>query len=544
MSTPLGSMHIKLGLDSSQFASNLNASKRAVQYFSKEARALDGVIKNNGKSFTALSAKHKALQNALDKQKQVLGQLKTNFDKLDATERGSSRWERAAAEIQKENVKLEQLRGQLNQVKGALEQVHQQNSFWGKTGLKLTDWGNKLKSAGSRLQDMGNAMAPVSTLLSGGFALATKKALDFGGQMQVTKSLLSDTVGTSQELNAATKKLGDSSKSWAKEYGISTSEINVGMQELIKAGLDANQTVGAMPPILRATKATGEDFNTVMGATTSIMSQFGLVSNDTNQMLKNTQRVTDSLSFVANKTKAGFGDMGLAMEYVGPVANSVGMEVEETAAAVGILSNAGIEGQKAGTVLRGALSKLLNPSKANADAFKKLGFSAEEFRSGAIKLPDVLDRIRQNTEGMTDAQKAALIAQAFGVEAQSGMNTLVNEGGAALRRLTEETKNAGGYTDQLAKKMSGSAQSGVERFKASLEVLQINIGEKLLPILTYFVEKADQLVNWFSKLDESTQRWGIAIGAILAISYPVLNILGNIVSVGGSVFFYFWEVSY
>lgn len=543
MSTPLGSMHIKLGLDSSQFASGLNASKRAVQYFSKEARALDGVIKNSGKSITTLSAKHKALKSALDKQKEVLGQLKANFDKLDATERGSSRWERAAAEIQKENAKLEQLSGQLKRVETDLTKVQQANSFWGKTGKSLTSFGNWLKNGGNRLQEMGNAMAPVSTLLSGGFTLATKKAMDFGGQMQVTKSLLSDTVGTSQELNAATKKLGDSSKAWAKEYGISTSEINVGMQELIKAGLDANQTVGAMPPILRATKATGEDFNTVMGATTSIMSQFGLVSNDTTQMLKNTQRVTDSLSFVANKTKAGFGDMGLAMEYVGPVANSVGMEVEETAAAVGLLSNAGIEGQKAGTALRGALSKLLNPSKANADAFEKLGFSAEEFRSGAIKLPDVLDRIKQNTEGMTDAQKAALIAQAFGVEAQSGMNTLVNEGGDALRRLTEETKNAGGYTEQLAKKMSGSAQSGMERFKASLEVLQINIGEKLIPHLSKFVDFLNDVVDGFGNLDSGTQNLILAFAGALAIGYPFLNILGNIASAGGSVFSVFGKLA-
>ncbi|WP_105121228.1 phage tail tape measure protein, partial [Streptococcus suis] len=125
-----------------------------------------------------------------------------------------------------------------------------------------------------------------------------------------------------------------------------------------------------------ASKATGEAFGTVMGATTSIMSQFNLITSDTNQMLKNTNRVTDSLSFVANKTKAGFSDMGLAMEYVGPVANSVGMSIEETASAIGILSNAGIDGQKAGTALRGALSKLLDPSKENAAAFEHLGFSA------------------------------------------------------------------------------------------------------------------------------------------------------------------------
>ncbi|HFR3976730.1 TPA: phage tail tape measure protein [Streptococcus suis] len=542
MSTPLGSMHVELGLDSSQFASSLNASKRAVQYFSREAKALDGVMKNSGTTITALSAKQKSLQSAFERQGQVLKTLKENFDKLDATERGSARWERAASEIEKENIKLEQLRGELGKVSTALKQVQQENSFWGKAGAGITGFGNKIeglgnwfKKAGNHLQEMGNAMQPVSTLLSAGFALATKKAVDFGGEMQVTKSLLSDTVGTAEELNQATNLLGDNSKKWAKQYGISTSQINTGMQELIKGGLDANQTIGAMPPILNATKATGEDFNTVMNASTSIMSQFGLTSADTATMLTNTQRVTDSLSFVANKTKAGFADMGLAMEYVGPVAHSVNMEIEETAAAIGILSDAGIDGQKAGTALRGALSKLLDPSKENAAAFEKLGFSAEEFKSGAIKLPDVLDRIRQNTEGMTEAQRAALIAQAFGIEAQSGMNTLVSRGGDELRKLTEETKNAEGYTESLAKKMSGSAKSNVEKFKSTLEVLQINIGQKLLPHLTKLIDGASDVIDWFDNLDESTQNLIITTAGLIAIGYPALNILGNATSLFGTL---------
>lgn len=231
MSTPLGSMHIKLGLDSSQFASGLNASKRAVQYFSKEARALDGVIKNSGKSITTLSAKHKALKSALDKQGEVLKQLKANFDKLDATERGSSRWERAAAEIQKENAKLEQLSGQLKRVETDLTKVQQANSFWGKTGKSLTSFGNWLKNGGNRLQEMGNAMAPVSTLLSGGFTLATKKAMDFGGQMQVTKSLLSDTAGTSQELKVRMVRRFQLSVPWAMaKIGYEQPQVSVERQ--------------------------------------------------------------------------------------------------------------------------------------------------------------------------------------------------------------------------------------------------------------------------------------------------------------------------
>ncbi|HFU4060495.1 TPA: phage tail tape measure protein, partial [Streptococcus suis] len=532
MATPLGAMRIELELDSSKFASNLNASKKAVNYFKAEARALDTAMKSNGNTMTLLSAKQKTLTQALDKQGDVLSRLKKNFNSLDV---GSKKWESAAIEIERENTKLEQLRAELGRVETAMKKVHAENSNWGQVGTFFTNMGDGAKKFGSVLTRMGNAMMPISTTLSAGFTLATKKALDFGGEMQTVKALLSDTITDTKTLNTTTAQLGDNSKKWAKQFGISTSDINLGMQEVIKAGFDANQTIGAMPAILTASKATGEEFGTVMGATTSILSQFGLITSDTNQMLKNTNRVTDSLSFVANKTKAGFSDMGLAMEYVGPVANSVGMSIEETASAIGILSNAGIDGQKAGTALRGALSKLLDPSKENAAAFEQLGFSAEEFRSGAIKLPDVIDRIRKNTEGMTDAQKAAVIAQAFGIEAQSGINALVSAGADELNKLTDATKGAAGYTDELYKKMSGSGKSAVDRFRSSLEVLQITVGEKLLPILTPIIEKVTEWVEKFAEADENTQKLWITLAGGLAVAYPILNLAGILVSAVGNL---------
>lgn len=67
MSTPLGAMLIELELDSSKFASNLNASKKAVNYFKAEARALDAAMKSSGNTMTLLGAKQKTLTQALDK---------------------------------------------------------------------------------------------------------------------------------------------------------------------------------------------------------------------------------------------------------------------------------------------------------------------------------------------------------------------------------------------------------------------------------------------------------------------------------------------
>ena len=511
--TPLGAMYIELGLDVSKFNPTLNGAKNAVKYFQNNVRSLDSTLKGNEKNAGLLQAKYKTLGQAIDSQRKVLDEMKKSFDKLDP---GTANFDKAAADIQRENAKLAAMENQLRGVEKALKDVGRENSWAG----KMDKLGDTFNRGGEKLRAIGDAMKPVSTVLTAGFALSTKKAIDFESQMNTTKSLLADTIPTADELNSTTQKLGESSKGWAKQYGISTSSINEGMQEIIKKGFDANQTIAAMPAILDAAKASGDDFNVVMNASTNILRQFGLEAKDTN-------RVTDSLTYVANKTSAGFSDMGLAMEYIGPVAHSLGMSIEETSAAIGLLSDNGIAGEKAGTALRGALSKLLKPSKSNAKAMRELGFSVEEFQSGSLKLPDIIDRIKESTKGWTEAERSSAIARAFGVEAQTGMNALINQGGDALRNLTKETENARGYTKKLADELSKSSKNGVERFKSSLEVLQINIGQKLLPLLTPMIEKANKFIEWLDKAPEGTQKLVLGFGGFLALGYPLLNMLGN-----------------
>lgn len=396
--------------------------------------------------------------------------------------------------------------------------------------------GDKFQSAGEKISSIGNKMTVGLTApIAAGFALAGKAAITFDSQIQSMGSLLDDGTISASTLKSELKGLGDASKSWSTQYGVSTSSINDGMSELIKKGYTYNQVLGAMPSILDAARASGDDFNSVMSVSTSVLEQFGLKSNNTATMLKNTQRVTDSLSYVANKTSAGFSDMGEAMEYVGPVANGLHMSLEQTASAIGLMSNQGIEGEKAGTALRGALSQLMNPSKQNEIGFKRLGVSVSAFKKGTIGLPEIIDSIRASSKGMTAQQLQSNLALAFGTEAVSGMNILVNEGGDALRNMTKETQSATGYTKKLAETMNNTAQANVDKFKSSLNVLAITAGQELLPQITKLVETGTDLVKWFNDLDKSTQQTIIKTLALTAAVGPLLSGIGKVSSGVGAL---------
>ncbi|MDT2428436.1 phage tail tape measure protein [Enterococcus avium] len=189
--------------------------------------------------------------------------------------------------------------------------------------------------------------------------------------------------------------------------------------------------------------------------------------------------------------------------------------------------------EKAGTALRGALTRLLKPSKQNIAGFEKLGISVDEFKNGTLTLPDMLNKIKQNTEGWTDAQRTSAIALAFGTESQSAMNVLVGKGGDALKGLTKETYNANGATKEIAKSMNDLPANKAARFKESLNVLAITVGEKLLPAFTPLLEKATQMINKFSEMDDATQKNIIKWGLMAAAAGPALKLFGTGVTVIG-----------
>ncbi|MFS0949696.1 phage tail tape measure protein [Enterococcus durans] len=536
---PIGNMKVILDLDSSAFSKGLEGAKKSVAYNTKAMKAQMQVMNYSGDKVGALQAKYDGLSKTLSSNEKYMSKLKTQYDKsFDANGKATASTAKYANELNQAIAKsasyeaqMKTTTGQIARMKveteGVTGKLKTQSDQWIKSGKKIESFGKKMSSIGSTLT------MSVTAPIAAGFGLATKKAVDFQTQIGEIGPLLTNGGKMTTEYRNQLNQMSDSSKKWAKEYGVSTTEINTGLAEIVRKGYDANQTLGVMPSILDATKASGDDFNDVMNVTTEVISQFNLKGKDYNSTVKNATRVTDALTYVANATSAGFSDLGLAMGYVGPVANSLGMDVEETASAIGLLSDAGIGGEKAGTALRGALTRLLKPSKQNIAGFEQLGISVDEFKNGTLTLPDMLNKIKVNTEGWTDAQRTSAIALAFGTESQSAMNVLVNQGGDALKGLTKETYNANGATKEIAKSMNNLPANKLARFKESLNVLAITAGEKLLPIFTPIIEKTTKMINKFSELDDASQKNILKWSGIAAAAGPTLKLLGGSVAIFG-----------
>lgn len=328
----------------------------------KELKAAEKEVKTNEKAY-----------NNLNKELQDMPKSLTNAQKA----------------VYKETASYNNLQRKVDTTTEAFKKLRREQAIksspFGKMTQQLDQYQKKLESISNKSTRVGRQMTlGVTTPVLAGFGAATKSAVEFNNQIQGMSALLNNGTLSSGELKIQLSGLSKASKKWAVEYGVSTNSINNGMEEIIKKGYSYEQTLGAMPSILDAAKASGDDFNTVMKNSTSILEQYGLKVESTEGTLKNTQRVTDSLTYVANATSAGFSDMGTAMEYVGPVAHGLNISLEQTASAIGLMSNNGIEGEKAGTALRGMLTRLLKPSKQNVEGFDALGISFRAFQKEAL----------------------------------------------------------------------------------------------------------------------------------------------------------------
>ncbi|EKZ5161739.1 TPA: phage tail tape measure protein [Listeria monocytogenes] len=402
--------------------------------------------------------------------------------------------------------------------------------------VKVEQFGNMLEKSGQKLTKAGTAMTVGFTApIVAGMVKSTKAYLDFDNEVTEVNSLLRESNESAKEFGARYTQVFDYAQKASVKYGVASEQTMLGMKEMVKKGYDINQTMASMPAIFNAARASGDEFETVMSVTTSTLEQFGMISKDTNKQMEYTNKVADVLTYVADKTAAGFSDMGTAMNYVGPISHSLGYSLTDTAAAVGLLSNRGIEGQKAGTGLRGMLTSLLKPSKSAAEAMASVGLTIEDNNGNMKTLPTLLDDINDKTKKMTKTQKNSFLTMIFGREPLSAVNTLLEAGGDSLRKYSKGADEANGYTKQVADNMRKASKFGVDQFKASLEVLEQNVGQKLMPALTPIIEWANKMIDKFNDLSGAQQQSIIKWAGILAATGPVLMIGGKLVSMTGGL---------
>lgn len=331
------------------------------------------------------------------------------------------------------------------------------------------------------LKTAATAITGTTVAIEGiGFA-AVKASSDFEAQMSRVKAISGATGEEFEKLKDQAIKLG-------AETAFSSNEAAEGMENLAAAGFSTNEIIDAMPGLLDMAAASGEDLANSSDIAASTLRGFGLEAGQAGH-------VADVLAENANRTNAAVSDTGEAMKYAAPLARAAGISFEETAAAIGIMSNAGIKGSQAGTTLRGVLSRLSKPTNDMTAAMDELGISFYDSNGKMKSLSEQVGMMQDAFSGMTDEQKNNYLVTLYGQEALSGMLALINEGEGSLSELTKSYENCDGAAKKAADTMQDNLKGAIEQLGGSAESLGIVFYESVSDSLKETAETATESIN-------------------------------------------------
>ena len=163
--------------------------------------------------------------------------------------------------------------------------------------------------------------------------------------------------------------------------------------------------------------------------------------------------------------------LGQSFKYVGSVAKNAGVNFKEAAAVIGLMGNAGIQADMAGTALRGTIIKLLDPTDEGARIMRQYGINVKD-SSG--KLKSMVEIFRQFEPIAGDSAK---MVELFGLRAGPGFQAALSMGTAALEKLIDKIDNAGNIAERIAAAQLDTLDGKIKIMKSNFEALQIAIGD-------------------------------------------------------------------
>lgn len=543
--TPLGQMYIELGLDVSKFNPTLNGAKNAVKYFQSNVKALDSSLKDNGKNTDLLQAKYKTLGQAIEAQRKVLDQMKKSFDTL---EPGTAKFDKAAAEIERENAKLAAMEGQLHRVKEALIAVGKENSFANrinKYGDSLIKSGKKIKTFGEEVSKTGRELTTGLTApLVASVGFITKAAIDYESAFAGVKKTVDETATVSY------KNLSDGIRQMAKELPASAVQIANVAEVAGQLGIKADDILKfsrTMIDMGESTNLSAEDAATaiakianILGLTSDEYSRFGASVVDLGNNFATTER---DIVEMTNRLAAGGRLAGLTAPDILGLATA--------------MSSVGIEAEAGGTAMTQTLTAIGNAvSLTGKDAVEDLsliaktaGMTSEEFQKAWKEKPVVA--LQSFIKGLKNAQEKgvnmnAILAQLgmTGIRQSNMLKSLAlasDKMGDAVDRSNQAWKENTALTNEANKRYE-TTESQLKMFKNQVTDLAIEFGGPLLKALRDglkagkpWIETLAKMAKQFSSMSEEQQRNILKWGALAAGAGPALSIFGKGIGIIGNL---------
>lgn len=309
------------------------------------------------------------------------------------------------------------------------------------------------------------AIGGVSAAMGGIATYAVKVGTSFEAGMSEVAAISG---ATASELDSLTEK--------AKEMGAKTkfsaTESAEAFKYMAMAGWQTGDMLNGIDGVMNLAAASGEDLASVSDIVTDALTAFGLQAKDS-------AHFADVLAQASSRSNTNVGLMGYTFKYVAPVAGALGYSIEDMAVAIGLMANAGIKGEQAGTQLRGVLSRMSLPTEKVQTAMDKLGLSLTDSEGNMKSFAEVMQDMRTGFSKLTDAEKTTYAAMLGGQEAMSGLLAIVNASDEDFNNLTAAIAASDGTAQKMADTMNDNLQGAFTIMKSAAEGFGITVYESM-----------------------------------------------------------------
>lgn len=360
-----------------------------------------------------------------------------------------------------------------------------------------------LAAVKNEAKEVAVPLLAIGTVAAAGVAYAIKSYADFDEKMSSVKSLSHATADEQRQLKQAALETGTA-------IGFSATQAADAEIELVKAGVSANQIYGgALAGSLKLAAAGQIDVADATSIAASTLTQFNLKGRDVSH-------VADLLAAGADKALGGVSELGEGLKYIGPVAASAHVGLEQTVGSLALLAQNGILGEQAGTSLRGMLLSLTAPSQLASKVMQKYGIEVYNARGKFVGFNGVAEQLHTKLGTLDDATRDLALGQIFGNAQITAATILMNGGAKAVDKWTNAVNEQGFATEQAVGKMD-NLNGDLTKLHASFQTAAIVTGEAADGPLRAAVQVVTDMISTYNQAPGAVQGVVLGVTALTAV---------------------------
>ena len=329
-------------------------------------------------------------------------------------------------------------------------------------------------------------------------------AADFEKSMREVLTLLpeagADTFG----------QLSDQVKDFSKDFGVLPGEVIPSLYQALSAGVPQDNVFEFLEVAQQAAKGGVTDLETAVDGITSVVNAYG------SDVLSAAQ-ASDLMFTAVRLGKTDFEQLSGSMFQVAPIAASLGVDFQDVTAALANLTAQGTPTRVAATQMKASLSELGKEGTKADTAFREIagvGFTDFIAAGGNVQQAFVL-----MSEAAEEQNKSVL--DLFGsIEAGQGVLALTADGGVAFQESLGAMGESAGATQTAFDTMDQGLAANFDRIKANIEVLKIEIGQRLAPLV---IRATDFIINNFDTFKDVAEEVREKVVEISQKAFEIFN---------------------